>query len=85
MFTIIVAPLASNEALTIQDHIAETKVPLISPSALAEGVTQRKANPWIVRATSTSSQMSHALGRLRREDSGFQARRHDRHRFRLRS
>jgi branched-chain amino acid transport system substrate-binding protein len=59
---IIVGPLASNEALAIQDYIAEAKVPLISPSALAEDVTQRKANPWVVRATSTSSQMSHAMG-----------------------
>jgi branched-chain amino acid transport system substrate-binding protein len=59
---VIIGPLASNEALTVQDYIRDAKVPLISPSALEEDMTQRKANEWMVRATGTSSQISHVLG-----------------------
>lgn len=59
---VIVGPLASNEALTVQDYIRDAQVPLVSPSALEEDMTQRKATPWAVRATSTAAQMSHVLG-----------------------
>jgi branched-chain amino acid transport system substrate-binding protein len=59
---IIVGPLASNEALTVQDYIREAQIPLVSSSALEEDMTQRKATLWAVRATSTAAQISHVLG-----------------------
>jgi branched-chain amino acid transport system substrate-binding protein len=59
---VIVGPLASNEALTVQDYVRDAQIPLVSPSALEEDMTQRKATPWAVRATSTAAQMSHVLG-----------------------
>jgi branched-chain amino acid transport system substrate-binding protein len=37
-------------------------VPVISPSAAAEDLTQRKPNPWFVRAVGTSAQPNHPLG-----------------------
>src|SRR3954447_19818114 len=58
----IIGPLAPFEALAINDYVKQAKVPIISPSAAAEDLTQRNLNPWFVRAVSTSAQMNHPLG-----------------------
>src|ERR1700688_2640406 len=57
----LIGPLAAFEALAIDDYIRQTKIPTLSVAA-AEDMTQRNANPWFVRATSTSSQCAHPLG-----------------------
>jgi branched-chain amino acid transport system substrate-binding protein len=57
----LIGPLAAFEALAIDDYIREAKIPTLSVAA-AEDMTQRRANPWFVRATSTSSQCAHPLG-----------------------
>jgi branched-chain amino acid transport system substrate-binding protein len=49
------SPLAAFEALAIDDYIRDTQTPTMSVAA-AEDMTQRKPNPWFVRATSSSSQ-----------------------------
>ena len=59
---VIIGPLAAFEALAIDDYIRKSEVPVISPSAAAEDLTQRKPNPWFVRAVGTSAQPSHVLG-----------------------
>ena len=59
---VIIGPLAAFEALAIDDLIRKSEVPVISPSAAAEDLTQRKPNPWFVRAVGTSAQPSHAMG-----------------------
>ena len=59
---VIIGPLATTELLAIDDYIKEAKVPLISPSALAEDVTQRNVNPWLLRATASTGQIVHPLG-----------------------
>jgi branched-chain amino acid transport system substrate-binding protein len=59
---VIIGPLAAFEALAIDDYIRRTETPIISPSAAAEDLTQRKPNPWFVRAVGTSAQANHALG-----------------------
>jgi branched-chain amino acid transport system substrate-binding protein len=56
----IVGPLAAFEALAIDDYIRSSKTPNLTVAG-AEDITQRKANPWIVRASATSSQPSHAV------------------------
>jgi branched-chain amino acid transport system substrate-binding protein len=58
---VIVGPLAAFELLAITDYIAEAKVPMLSLAA-ADDMTQRKPNPWFIRASATSSQCCHALG-----------------------
>jgi len=58
----IIGPLAAFEALAINDYVKQVKVPVISPSAAAEDLTQRSLNPWFVRAVTTSAQMNHPLG-----------------------
>jgi branched-chain amino acid transport system substrate-binding protein len=59
---VIIGPLAAFEALAIDDYIRKVQVPVISPSAAAEDLTQRKPNPWFVRAVGTSAQPNHPLG-----------------------
>jgi branched-chain amino acid transport system substrate-binding protein len=57
---VLIGPLAAFEALAIDDYIRERKIPTLSVAA-AEDMTQRKPNPWFVRATSTSAQCSHVM------------------------
>ena len=57
---VIVGPLAAFELLAITDYIAEAKVPMLSLAA-ADDMTQRKPNPWFIRASATSSQCCHPL------------------------
>jgi branched-chain amino acid transport system substrate-binding protein len=57
---VIMGPLAAFEALAVDDYIRDNKIPTLSVAA-AEDMTQRKPNPWFVRATSTSSQSAHPM------------------------
>src|SRR5205814_10031126 len=54
----VVGPLAAFEALAMADYLRSAQIPTL-PVAGAEDMTQRKANPWFVRATSTSAQCVH--------------------------
>ncbi len=56
----IFGPLAAFELLAISDYIAAHKTPLLSLAA-AEDMTQRKPNPYFVRASGTSGQNMHVL------------------------
>jgi branched-chain amino acid transport system substrate-binding protein len=58
----IIGPLAAFEALAIDDYVRKVEVPVISPSAAAEDLTQRKPNPWFVRAVGSSAQTTHVMG-----------------------
>ena len=57
---VILGPLAAFELLAITDYILQTKTPLVAVAA-AEDVTQRKANPYIIRPTTTSAQCCHVM------------------------
>ena len=59
---IVIGPLAAFEALAVDDYIRKAEIPTISPSAGAEDLTQRKPNPWFVRAVGTSAQPNHPFG-----------------------
>jgi branched-chain amino acid transport system substrate-binding protein len=52
---VITGPLAAFELLAITDYIAQHKIPTLSLAA-AEDMTQRKPNPYFLRASATSSQ-----------------------------
>src|SRR5215469_1351327 len=56
----IVGPLAAFELLAISDYTAAHKCPVLSLAA-AEDMTQRKPNPYFVRASATSAQTMHPL------------------------
>jgi branched-chain amino acid transport system substrate-binding protein len=57
---VLMGPLAAGEALAVDDYIRSQQLPTLSVAA-AEDMTQRKANPWFVRATSTSAQCAHPM------------------------
>jgi branched-chain amino acid transport system substrate-binding protein len=56
----ICGPLAAFELLAITDYIAQNKVPILSLAA-AEDMTQRKPNPYFIRASATSAQAMQPL------------------------
>ena len=56
----LTGPLDAGSALAIDDYIRDQKMPTMSVAA-AEDMTQRKPNPWFVRATSTSSHCSQPM------------------------
>jgi len=57
----IVGPLAAFELLAITNYVQQAKIPLLSLAA-ADDMTQRKPNPYFVRASATSSQCCQPLG-----------------------
>jgi len=59
---VVIGPLAAFEALAVDDYIRKAEIPTISPSAGAEDLTQRKPNPWFVRAVGSSAQPNHPFG-----------------------
>jgi branched-chain amino acid transport system substrate-binding protein len=56
----IFGPLAAFELLAISDYVAAHKTPILSLAA-AEDMSQRKPNPYFVRASGTSAQNMHVL------------------------
>src|SRR5215468_7676511 len=56
----IFGPLAAFELLAISDYTAAHKTPILSLAA-AEDMSQRRPNPYFVRASATSSQNMHPL------------------------
>src|SRR3974390_81343 len=57
---VIVGPLAAFGLLAITDYIAQQKTPLLSLAA-AEDMTQRRPNPYFLRASATSAQAMHPM------------------------
>jgi branched-chain amino acid transport system substrate-binding protein len=58
---VILGPVAAAELLAITDYIRDRKTPLIALAA-AEDITQRNANPFVIRASASSGQCCHVLG-----------------------
>lgn len=58
---VILGPLAAFELLAITDYVRDQATPLISLAA-AEDVTQRRANPFVIRPSATSAQCCHVMG-----------------------
>lgn len=56
----IFGPLAAFELLAITDYTTQAKMPVLSLAA-AEDMTQRRPNPYFIRASSTSAQNMHPL------------------------
>ena len=59
---VVIGPLAAFEAIAVDDYIRKAEIPTISPSAGAEDLTQRKPNPWFVRAVGSSAQPNQPFG-----------------------
>src|SRR6476661_6922480 len=67
---VILGPLAAFELLAITDYVRDQATPLISLAA-AEDVTQRKANPFVIRPSATSAQCCHVMGDYAAKDLKF--------------
>ncbi len=65
----LIGPLAAFEALAIDDYIRSSQTPILTVAG-AEDMTQRKANPWLVRPSCTSAQPSHPLGEYAAKELG---------------
>jgi len=58
---VILGPLAAFELYAINDYIQQQKMPTLSLAA-ADNLTQRTPNPYLLRASATSSQAMHPMG-----------------------
>src|SRR4249919_1171060 len=68
---VIIGPLAAFEAIAIDDYIRQTRTPIVSCSAAAEDLTQRKTSPWFARSAASSAQPNHALGDYAAKTLGY--------------
>ncbi len=68
---VVLGPLAAFELLAITDYVRDSAAPLISMAA-AEDVTQRRANPFLVRTSASSAQCCHVLGDYAAKDLRYQ-------------
>ena len=60
---VIIGPLATFEALAIDDYVREVKVPLITPTSAAQNdLAQQKKNDYVLHAVGTAAQPMHVLG-----------------------
>ncbi|HUD89211.1 MAG TPA: ABC transporter substrate-binding protein [Xanthobacteraceae bacterium] len=58
---VILGPLAAFELYAISDYIRDQKMPTLSLAA-ADNLTQRQPNPFLLRASATSSQAMQPMG-----------------------
>ncbi len=60
---VIIGPLATFEALAIDDYIRQAQVPLITPTSAAQkDLAQQKLSDYVVHAVGTAAQPMHVLG-----------------------
>jgi branched-chain amino acid transport system substrate-binding protein len=60
---VIIGPLATFEALAIDDYIRTAAVPLITPTSAAQNdLAQQKKNDYVIHAVGTAAQPTHVLG-----------------------
>jgi branched-chain amino acid transport system substrate-binding protein len=60
---VIIGPLATFEALAIDDYIKQAQVPLITPTSAAQkDLAQQKLNDYVMHAVGTAAQPMHVLG-----------------------
>jgi branched-chain amino acid transport system substrate-binding protein len=70
--SVIIGPLATNEALAIDGYIRETKVPLITTtSAATVDLKAHAVNPWVLHAFGTAPQVTYALGDYAAKTLGY--------------
>jgi branched-chain amino acid transport system substrate-binding protein len=69
---VIIGPLATFEALAIDDYILQAKVPLITPTSAAQNdLAQQKKNDYVIHAAGTAAQPTHVLGQFAAKKLGM--------------
>jgi branched-chain amino acid transport system substrate-binding protein len=60
---VIIGPLATFEALAIDDYMLQAKVPLITPTSAAQNdLAQKRQSDYVIHVYGTAAQPMHALG-----------------------
>jgi branched-chain amino acid transport system substrate-binding protein len=60
---VIIGPLATFEALAIDDYMLQSKVPLITPTSAAQNdLAQKKQSDYVIHVYGTAAQPMYALG-----------------------
>jgi branched-chain amino acid transport system substrate-binding protein len=69
---VIIGPLATFEALAIDDYIQKAGVPLITPTSAAQNdLAQQKKNDYVIHAVGTAAQPTHVLGEFAAKKLGL--------------
>jgi len=69
---VIIGPLATFEALAIDDYILQSKVPLITPTSAAQmDLAQQKKSDYVIHVYGTAAQPMHALGDYAAKKLGY--------------
>jgi branched-chain amino acid transport system substrate-binding protein len=69
---VIVGPLATFEAIAIDDYVLQAKVPLITPTSAAQNdLAQQKKNDYVIHAVGTAAQPTHVLGQYAAKKLGM--------------
>ena len=68
---VLTGPVAAFEVYAISDYIRQAQMPIIITPAAADDITQRKGNPWFVRASMSGSQVTHPLGEYAAKKLGY--------------
>src|SRR5947209_3952915 len=69
---VIIGPLATFEALALDDYIRTTGVPLITPTSAAQNdLAQQKKNEYVIHAVGTAAQPTHVLGEFAAKKLGL--------------
>jgi branched-chain amino acid transport system substrate-binding protein len=69
---VIIGPLATFEALAIDDYILQSRVPLITPTSAAQNdLAQQKKNDYVIHAVGTAAQPTHVLGQYAAKKLGM--------------
>jgi branched-chain amino acid transport system substrate-binding protein len=68
----IIGPLATFEAIAIDDYILKAKVPLITPTSAAQNdLAEKKKNEFVIHAVGTAAQPTHVLGQYASKKMGL--------------
>ena len=69
---VIIGPLATFEALAIDDYMLQSKVPLITPTSAAQNdLAQQKKSDYVIHVYGTAAQPMHALGNYASKNLGY--------------
>src|SRR5947199_2439020 len=69
---VIIGPLATFEALAIDDYLRTAAVPLITPTSAAQNdLAQQKKNDYVIHAVGTAAQPTHVLGEFAAKKLGL--------------
>ena len=68
----IIGPLATFEAIAIDDYILKAKVPLITPTSAAQNdLAEQKKNEFVIHAVGTAAQPMHVMGQYAAKKMGL--------------